>query len=109
MTPSGAAGPPSGRSPDDAWAGGYGHAGYGGAAGLGELTKLVILGDQVVDVLREPVHGSGYECAALELEDRGLLRRPVPPPPPPMPAPHERQLAWLACIVGGDEALGALA
>lgn len=69
---------------------------------------MVLLGDRVVDVVREPVRGSGYECAALELEGCGLLRRPVPPAPPPAPPPHEQQLVWLARIVGGDEALAAL-
>lgn len=88
---------------------GLGYDGYGyGSAGSGELTKLVLLGDRLVDIVREPVRGSGYECAVLELEGRGLLRRPAPPPPPPLPPPHERQLAWLARIVGGDEALAAL-
>ena len=53
----------------------------------------------------EPVAGSDYECAALELRDRGLLREPLPPPPAPVPPPHEQQLAWLARIVGGDDAL----
>ena len=78
--------------------------------GLGDLTQVVLIGDQVVDVVRGPVSGSGYECAALELADRGLLRRPAPPPAPPPSAPpaHEQQLAWLARIVGGDDALEAL-
>jgi hypothetical protein len=78
-----------------------------GCAGLGELTRVVLAGDQVVDVVREPVSGSGYECAVLELRDRGLLRPPRPTPPP-VPPGYEQQLAWLARIVGGEEALGAL-
>jgi hypothetical protein len=78
---------------------------YGG--GLGHLTQLVLIGDQVVDVVRQPVSGSGYECAALELQDRGLLRPPAPSPPP-VPPGYEQQLAWLARIVGGAEALAAL-
>jgi hypothetical protein len=84
-------------------------AGYGG--GLGDLAKVVLIGDHVVDVVREPVDGSGYECAALELRDRGLLRAarpPAPAPPPPLPPRHEQTLAWLARIVGGDDALAAL-
>ncbi len=104
--------PPDDRYGDEA---AYGSAGYGrteyAGGGLGELAKVVIIGDRVVDVVREPVAGSGYECAALELRDRGLLRGAVPPPPPPpapVPAPHERTLAWLARIVGGDDALAAL-
>ncbi len=83
----------------------------GGALGLGTLTQVVMVGDQVLDVVRRPISGSGYECAALELEDRGLYRRPGPPPSPPrapMPPPHEQQLAWLARIVGGEGALAAL-
>ena len=93
----------------------YGNAGYGRTeyvgGGLGHLAKVVLIGDQVVDVVREPVSGSGYECAALELRDRGLLREAAAPPPPPaapVPAPHEQKLAWLARIVGGHEALAAL-
>ena len=79
-----------------------------GAGRLGDVTSVVLIGDQVVDVVRRPVSGSGYECAALELEGRGLLRGPAPAPSPPIPPPHERQLAWLARIVGGAEALEAL-
>lgn len=91
-------GHPRGWYPDE---GAYGYA------GLGELTRVVLAGDQVVDVAREPVSGSGYECAVLELLDRGLLRPPRPAPPP-VPPGYEQQLAWLARIVGGDDALGAL-
>ena len=49
-----------------------------GSGRLGDLTQVVLVGDQVVDVVRRPVAGSGYECAALELRDRGLLRAPCP-------------------------------
>ncbi len=79
--------------------------------GLGRLTQIVMIGDQVVDVVRRPVTGSDYECAALELRDRGLLVGASPPPPPPTPPPppepprHEQQLAWLAHVVGGESAL----
>lgn len=89
----------------------YREDGYGGSGALGDLTQVVLVGDQVVDVVRRPISGSGYECAALELQDRGLYRRPGPPPgplPAPVPPAHEQQLAWLARIVGGEEALDAL-
>lgn len=78
---------------------------------LGTLTNVVLVGSQVIDVTSHPVAGSGYECAVLDLEQRGLYQRPIshqPPPAPPPPPPHERQLAWLATIVGGEEALLAL-
>ena len=87
---------------DDGW-------GSGAGGGLGNLTQVVLIGDRVVDVVRAPVSGSGYECAALELRDRGVLRRADPPPPsPPEPPAHEQQLAWLARIVGGADALERL-
>ena len=86
----------------------YGDAPAYGSVRLGDLTTVVLVGDQVVDVVREPVAGSGYECAVLELRERGLLRDPEPPPPPAVPAPHEQQLAWLARIVGGDDVLQSL-
>jgi hypothetical protein len=105
----------AGRADDFGSYGSYGSSGpgpvaYSGRAGdrLGELTQVVLVGDQVVDVVRRPVAGSDYECAALELRDRGLLREPLPPPPAPAPPPHERQLAWLARVVGGVEALEQL-
>lgn len=78
---------------------------------LGTLTQVVLVGSQVIDVTSHPVAGSGYECAVLDLEQRGLYQRPAnhePPPEPPPPPPHERHLAWLATIVGGEEALLAL-
>lgn len=87
----------------------YGRAEPGG--GLGELVKVVLIGDRVVDVVREPVANSGYECAALELRESRLPRGAGPPPvppPAPLPPPHERTLAWLARIVGGDEVLADL-
>ncbi len=85
----------------------YGGHGFGAGARLGDLTQVVLAGDQVVDVIRRPVAGSGYECAVLELQARGLYRSPVPAPPP-VPPGYEQQLAWLARIVGGEEALGTL-
>lgn len=89
----------------DDWSGDDGSV---GARGLAELMQVVLVGDQVVDVVRRPVSGSGYECAVLELQDRGLLRRAALAPPP-APARYEQQLAWLARIVGGQEALDTLA
>ena len=78
---------------------------------LGELTQVVMVGGNVIDVVQRSVSGSGYECAVLDLEERGLYRRPGPPPPPvqpPLPPAHEQTLAWLAAIVGGNEALANL-
>ncbi len=66
------------------------------------LTRLAFVGDRLVDVTREPVSGSDYECLALDLD------RPVRPPEPPRPPGHELQLVWLATVVGGPEALGTL-
>ena len=79
--------------------------------GLGQLTQVVMVGDQVVDVVRRPVSGSEYEDVALELRARGLLvgaGPPPPPPPPPAPPRHEQQLAWLAHVVGGELELARL-
>ena len=78
---------------------------------LGELTKVVLLGQHLLAVEREPIEGSEYEVEVRELEGLGLRWRPDPTPPavpPPLPAPHEQQLAWLAAIVGGEEALATL-
>ena len=87
----------------------YRSHGRPGRAGLAELTRVVLVGDQVVDVTRRPVAGSGYECAALELRFPGPSPRPsTPPPRPPEPPAHEQQLAWLARIVGGADALERL-
>ena len=73
---------------------------------LRQVTEVVVIGDRVVDVVQRPVHGTGYECAALEIEDE--RRRPRQPPPPPEPPGHEKQLDWLARIVGGPDALAGL-
>ena len=81
---------------------------HGVGARLGELTKVVLIGDRVVDVVRRPISGSGYECAALELQHTGPLRRPSPPPVVPAAPAHEQQLTWLARLVGGEKALAAL-
>jgi hypothetical protein len=82
---------------------------YGRSVGpsrLGKLTVLVMMDDQVVDVLQRSVQGSGYECAALEL-GRGRPE-PVVVPPPPEPPRHERELGWLARLVGGHDVLDRL-
>ena len=68
---------------------------------LGLLTIQVFADGALLDTIRRPVHGSGYECAVLE------LRHPEPKPPAPMPR-HLRELAWLTRLVGGAEALDAL-
>lgn len=76
---------------------------------LGSMTLLVMMDDQVVDVLRRPVEGTGYECAALEV-GRGRTQ-PAPAvvaPRPPEPPRHVRELAWLARLVGGEDALATL-
>lgn len=66
------------------------------------LTQLTFVGDRLVDSLRRPVEGSGYEELARDLAQRAR------PPEPPKPPGHELQLAWLATVVGGEEALAAL-
>ncbi len=67
------------------------------------VTSIVLVGDRVVDVVQRPARGSEYECAALELEHAWR-----PAPAPPAPPGHELQLAWLATLVGGEEALATL-
>ncbi len=82
--------------------------GDGGAPG--ELTEIVLIDGNLVDVRRRPVQGSGYECAAYELEGGGLLRGPrvIERPYPVREAPHEAMLDWLARVVGGEQALAQL-
>ncbi|MDN5717940.1 MAG: hypothetical protein L0G89_11980, partial [Janibacter sp.] len=76
--------------------------------GVGELTQIVVLRGRVIDVTHEPVSGSGYECAAMEME------RVHPSPPPRVERitvrepPHEAMVDWLERVVGGEEALDAL-
>jgi hypothetical protein len=79
-----------------------------GPSTLGKLTVLVMMDDQVVDVLQRAVQGSGYECAALEL-GRGKPEPAKVAPPPPEPPRHERELGWLARLVGGHDVLDHLA
>jgi hypothetical protein len=71
-----------------------------------QLTQVVVIGDRVVDGVRRSALGSEYECAALEIDDE--RRRHRVPPPPPEPAGHEKQLDWLARIVGGADVLESL-
>lgn len=78
-----------------------------GSSTLGKLTVLVMMDDQVVDVMQRAVQGSGYECAALEL-GRGKPEPVVVPPPPPEQPRPERELGWLARLVGGHDVLDHL-
>jgi hypothetical protein len=74
------------------------------------MTLVVMMDDQVVDVLRRPVEGTGYECAALEVGRGRQQRAPVVVAPrPPQPPRHVRELAWLARLVGGEDALASIA
>jgi hypothetical protein len=78
-----------------------------GPSTLGKLTVLVMMDDQVVDVMQRAVQGSGYECAALDL-GRGKPEPVEVVPPPPEPPRHERELGWLARLVGSHEVLDNL-
>jgi hypothetical protein len=78
-----------------------------GPSPLGQLTVLVMMDDQVVDVMQRAVQGSGYECAALDL-GRGNPEPVEVAPPPPEPPRHERELGWLARLVGSHEVLDHL-
>lgn len=71
---------------------------------LGDLLEIVVIDDHVVDVRKRPVNGTAYERDA-ELLGR---HRPVQPPRPPEPAQHEKTLAWLALLVGGEQSLAAM-
>jgi hypothetical protein len=99
--------------PSSGWSDGGGYTGHEEPpqSSRGELIKVVLLGHHLLAVERDPIEGSEYEHEVRELEAIGLRWRPEAPPPsvaPPVPPPHEQQLAWLACIVGGDEHLEAL-
>ena len=88
--------------PDEGFTGGYG-------PDLGHLTMVVMMDDKVVDTVRRPVRGSGYECAALE-QGRGV---PRPDPRPtvvhvPMQPRHELARTWLRSLVGGPSQLDDL-
>jgi hypothetical protein len=76
---------------------------------LGSLTMLVLINDELVDTVRKPVMGSGYERAALD------LGRGAPAAPPrerivevPAQPRHELQRTWLRMLVGGAAALERL-
>jgi hypothetical protein len=86
---------------------GEGWGGHGDDRDLGDLTRIIVIRDQVVDVARRPIVGSGYESDAIRL-GAGRPLAPPPPPPVPTPPPHERQLVWLEHLVGGADALTAL-
>lgn len=94
------------RYDDEAFGGGLG-GGYG--RDLGHFTMVVMMDDKVVDTVRRPVEGSGYECAALEL-GRGVTRRAPEPRvvQVPMQPRHELAMTWLRSLVGGAEQLAAL-
>lgn len=79
---------------------------YGGAD-LGSLTLLVLIDDRVVDTMRRPVNGSGYENAAVEL-GRGRVPPPSYRPPRPDPPRYDQELSWLRRVVGGVQALAQL-
>jgi len=84
-------------------------AGGGYGRDLGHFTMVVMMDDRVVDTVRRPVEGSGYECAALEL-GRGVAR-PAPPPQVvhvPMQPRHELAMTWLRSLAGGAEQLDGL-
>lgn len=93
--------------PDDLDPYGENHLGPGhGGGSLGDLLEVVVIDDHVVDVRRRPVDGTGYEGAALELgRGRPVVRAPAAPPEPPR---HEKVLAWLGLLVGGEGPLLAL-
>lgn len=85
---------------------------YGGGGGYGDdrgmITQVVLLDGHLVDVIKGPVGGSGYECAAHELQARGMLRREPPRTVVVREEPSAAMLDWLARVVGGDAALAAL-
>lgn len=76
--------------------------------GYGSLTELVLINGEVVDSRSRPVAGSGYECAALELEHR---HEPVPPRVERVVVreePQEAMIHWLQRVVGGAGPLDQL-
>lgn len=79
---------------------------YGGVD-LGMLSLLVLIDDRVVDTMRRPVNGSGYENAAVEL-GRGRAAVPAYRPPRPEPPRYEQELTWLRRVVGGVQQLAQL-
>ena len=96
--------------PDDDYP--YGEMGDGyydssSARALGDLLEVIVVNDQVIDVRKRSIQGTGYECAAMDL-GRGRPVAPKVPPTPPAPARHEQTLTWLSLLVGGEEELTAL-
>ncbi|KGN33984.1 hypothetical protein N802_08885 [Knoellia sinensis KCTC 19936] len=83
------------------------HYGGPGNSNLGDLLHLVVIDNEVVNVRKRPVEGSGFEHTAREL-GRGRPVVPPTPPPPPTPAKHEQILSWLSLLVGGEDRLTAL-
>lgn len=85
---------------------------YGGGGGFGDdrgmITEVVLLDGHLIDVRKGPVGGSGYECAAHELQARGVLRREPPRTVVVREEPEQAMLDWLARVVGGEAALAAL-
>ncbi|CCH76801.1 conserved hypothetical protein [Nostocoides japonicum T1-X7] len=94
---------------DDLHPGTIGPEPFRGTPDLGEVTYLVLVDDHVVDSFRRPARGSGYEGVAWEL---GRGRRQPPSPPRVVEVDREprwsQELAWLARLVGGVEALAEL-
>lgn len=82
--------------------------GGGGGGAPGRLTEIAFIDGELVDIRRGPVQGSGYECVAYELAERGLLRRERPRTVTVREEPQEAMLDWLARVVGGEGALSAL-
>ncbi|MDR7254747.1 hypothetical protein J2X46_003745 [Nocardioides sp. BE266] len=74
--------------------------------GEGRVSHLVFLDGRLVDAWTESHHDSRYEALARELDAERRPRVVHSPPPPPR---HEQVLAWLGGIVGGRDALLALA
>lgn len=69
----------------------------------GDLRMLVFLEGVLIDSVERPVQGSGYECAALEMQ---AARRPREiAEPEPVPPPWQRELSALDLQVGGRKAL----
>ncbi|WP_156466312.1 hypothetical protein [Janibacter sp. Soil728] len=77
--------------------------------GLGELTEIVVIDGHVVESCRRPISGSGYECAALELDHlRGRAPAPIVQRVEVRVPPHEAMLDWLTRVVGGERPLAEL-
>lgn len=75
---------------------------------LGNLTELILINGEVVDSRSRPVSGSGYECAALELEHLHGPTRPRVERVVVREDPRESMLHWLRRVVGGAAPLDVL-